>query len=577
MTSVDSIALNSLQIGGDMATSGRHGRDEFFILGEGLVRTSPDGTPVTDPKAVLAATVDHLFSRFFPGLKLETEHSTGLLIKLATAMVDAGGKPDSTVPSGYTYLGQFLDHDLTLDRSELDLTKPIKVEELISRRSPTLDLDSLYGDGPKAHPRFYEADGVHLARGRPQATGLSPGATQDGMDLPRHRGGAGPELRTEREARIPDVRNDENLAVAQIHAAFIRFHNRVVDKLIQENTPSLVLFDRAREIVTKHYQWMVIHDYLPRIASPDIVRRVFTEGRQHFELDAVTPPTMPVEFSGAAFRLGHSQVRESYEWNKFFNRKAEQEKGAQFSGHLFRLFRFCGTSGSMEPSELPPGSIADIADIERPKRPGVELPDIWVADYTRLFSFPNHPSIPAAADEDFNHAMAIDAHVVEPLKNLPIGSFASIQDPDLAIKRSLAFRNLARGRMLALASGQQLAQKMGVKPLTLEQLTQGNGSITLEPTLFDQAEFDELAAATPLWFYIVREAETSTAFPNKLDGVGATLVAETFHRAIQASENSILADPSWRPTLGDGDRFDMSDLLFFAFEGKPELLNPHGA
>ena len=131
-------------------------------------------------------------------------------------MINAGGTEDKSVPSGYTYLGQFIDHDLTLDESELDLAGSVNIPGLISKRSPSLDLDSLYGDGPDATPEYYAADKLHLLRGRPSAAG-SAGAAQDGMDLPRHKGSAGPRRGTEREARIPDIRNDENLAVAQVH------------------------------------------------------------------------------------------------------------------------------------------------------------------------------------------------------------------------------------------------------------------------------------------------------------------------------------------------------------------------
>jgi hypothetical protein len=553
----------------------RHGREAFLIVGEGLRRIASDGKPEVVKPSALQATVQFRFSRF-AGIQSTTPNSTNVLMKLAVGMVGTGGKPDPTVPAGYTYLGQFIDHDLTLDDSELDLSKPLSIPGLASKRSPSLDLDSLYADGPTESPQYYEADGVHLKKGRPAAAN-SPNAAQDGMDLPRHPGGAGPRRGTEREANIPDIRNDENLAVAQIHTAFIRFHNQVVDKLIKENTPSSVLFERARELVTKHYQWMIVTDYLPRIADKEIVDNVFSYGRKHFEVKGEEDATMPVEFSGAAFRLGHSQVRTGYQWNKFFNREASAGGKHVFSGHLFRLFRFSGTSGSMEVSNEEPGSPEDLQSLENPQNPGVHLPDVWVADFTRLFDFSNHPAVPAPGEGNFNNAMALDAHVVEPLKMLPIGSFGSVGEPELALKRSLAFRNLARGRMLALPSGQQMADRLNItKTLTAAEILDGAGGPALPTTLFEGQDRTEVSTNTPLWFYVLREAEFNAKAKNKLTGVGATIIAETFHRAIQKSHHSILADTGWRPTLGTGSRFDMADLLFFAFEGKPELLNPHG-
>lgn len=480
------------------------------------------------------------------------------------------------MPAGYTYLGQFLDHDLTLDPAELDLNRPVFVPGLVSKRSPSLDLDRLYGDGPSLNPQYYEADGVHLKRGRPLRTpNGAPNASQDGMDLPRHKGGAGPRLGTEREANIPDLRNDENLAVAQVHAAFIRFHNRVVDKLIEDNTPSSVLFERARESVTKHYQWLVRSDYLPRIVDPDLVTAVFATGRKHFEIGGELDATMPVEFSGAAFRLGHSQVRTGYQWNRHFNLEAGKDNPL-FSGHVFRLFRFSGTSGSMSPSSLLPGSAEDLRDLESPQEVGVELPDIWVADLRRLFDFSNHANVPVVGASDFNFAMAIDAHVVEPLKNLPIGSFNGVGKPDLRLKRSLAFRNLARGRMLGLPSGQELSDRLNVENmLNADQILDGNGGPKLEDVLLSGDDRQEIAGNTPLWFYVLREAEFNTKHKNKLTGVGGTIVAETFHRAIEKSRYSILADPTWTPAFGTNGRFDMADLLLFAADGRPDVINPH--
>ena len=224
--------------------------------------------------------------------------------KIADAMTVDNLSPGN-IPAGFTYLGQFLDHDLTFDKSGLMEGVDISPATLLQSRSPSLDLDSLYGNGPQdpGSAKFYEADGLHLKMGAAQG---GPA----GSDLPREPTG---------EAIIPDPRNDENLAVAQTHAAFIRFHNRVVDTL-PATVPAAQKFSEARKIVTKHYQWMVRTDYLPRICASTVVTNVFNQGRKAFEVGA-TPtsiPTMPIEFSVAAFRLGHSMVRAEYSWNRVF-------------------------------------------------------------------------------------------------------------------------------------------------------------------------------------------------------------------------------------------------------------------
>src|SRR4030095_2666062 len=142
-----------------------------------------------------------------------------------------------------------------------------------------------------------------------------------------------------RKALIPDKRNDENLAVAQTHLAMIKFHNKVVDSL-PAALPATQKFAQARELVVKHYQWMIRTDYLPRIVKKRPIDDVFKNGRKAFEVNAAPTdvPTMPIEFSVAAFRLGHSMIREAYNWN------AEFDDGA---GTLEYLFIFSALSGNL--------------------------------------------------------------------------------------------------------------------------------------------------------------------------------------------------------------------------------------
>jgi hypothetical protein len=514
----------------------KHGSESYFVIGEGLLGESGGGRTRTLAAPEEALTPPFRFSRMGPS---GINHQLGEAIRetLAGVMTSGGGGP-SDIPAGFTYLGQFVDHDLTFDKTAVMLGQNVTPGELIQARSPSLDLDSLYGAGPDdpASEKFYEADGIHLRMGKTEDDGFG---VKDGFDLPR---GAGSTNKAKRKAIIPDPRNDENLAVAQTHLAFIRFHNRVVDTL-PASVPVAKRFQKARGIVTRHYQWMLRTDYLPRICAASVVNGVFNNGRKAFEV-GVTPtevPTMPIEFSVAAFRLGHSMIRRAYNWNKVFDNG---------TGTLEYLFIFSAGSGNL-------GG-------------GLRLATSWVADFRRLFDFSEAGRADLTVPESkFNAAMRIDTKLSDPLRDLPA---AGVQD-----EPNLASRNLARAHMVRLATGQQMATFLKSKGVTLTKLTadqirQGNGGATLED--LTQAQRSALVKDTPLWFYILREAELNQG---KLNGVGARIVAETFHRAMEGSKTSIVRDPSWRPSLGPNTTtFRFVDLLLFAFKGKKNLLAPLG-
>jgi hypothetical protein len=514
----------------------RHGTESYFVLGEGLLAESAGGRARTLSASAEALAPPFRFTRMGPnGANRQLGEPNARKVGQAMA---AGGGGSSQIPAGFTYLGQFVDHDLTFDKTSVMLGESVSPAQLLQARSPSLDLDSLYGAGPTdpESAKFYEADGVHLKMGKTRAeAGIGP---KDGFDLPR---GLGANAAEKRKAVVPDPRNDENLAVAQTHLAFIRFHNRVVDTLPASVPPSQ-RFAAARRKVIKHYQWMLRTDYLPRICAPGVVTAVFNNGRKAFEV-GVPPtdvPTMPIEFSVAAFRLGHSMIRAAYAWNRIFD---------GIAGSLELLFAFSGGSGDLG---------------------GARLPSTWIADFRRLYDFTEAGradlAVPAG---QFNRAMRIDTTLVNPLANLP--GFPAAED-------NLAFRNLRRAKMVRLATGQQMVtflKNKGVTPLvklTPAQIRDGNGGADL--TGLTQPQRAKLLQDTPLWFYILREAEFNNG---KLKGVGARIVAETFHRAMEGSQVSIVRDPTWRPSLGPNNQtFRMVDLLLFAFQGQAAKLNPLG-
>ncbi|UUZ60784.1 peroxidase family protein [Nocardioides sp. B-3] len=531
----------------------RHGRDVFFIEGEGVVGQPADAADGLSARAgitarsgvALRAAPTFRFARVGPkGKKLPD----AILRKVARAMT-RGAQRDDNIPAGFTYLGQFVDHDLTFDKTPVAFGDRVSPAELVQGRSPTLDLDSLYGAGPldPVSSEFYQADKARLKVGKTTQSG--PDKARVGFDVPRVGGTTGTAA-AGRKANIPDLRNDENLAVAQHHAAMIRFHNRVVGAL-GAGVPPAERFEKARRRVVLHYQWMLKTDYLPRICDSAVVTDVFTNGRKVVEpgADPFSMPRMPVEFSIGAFRIGHSMVRELYARNAVF------PSGA---GALELLFTFSGTSGNLGGDPT--------------------LPSNWIADWRRLYRFAqiNRPDLKPPRGE-FNVARRIDTRLVDPLSVLPIGSFGGVPADEGTMRTNLAFRNPVRAGMVKLASGQQMAALLRssgvpVTTLTKAQLRDGSGGADLSD--LSAAQLDVFPADTPLWFYCLREAELNGG---ELTGVGARIVVETIHRAMEASVHSIVRSPEFRPNPGAVDgRFRMTDLLVFAFEDKENLLAPLG-
>jgi len=521
----------------------RHGFESYFVVGEGLLAESGRGRQLS-----MATTAPPFhFSRMGPsgaGRQLADAN----LRKIAAAMTAGASSPAGGIPAGFTYLGQFIDHDLTFDKTTVMLGQNVSPAQMLQARSPSLDLDSLYGAGPgdPGSAKFYESDGLHLKMGDAIASGGAPALPKH--DLPR--AGTGSTNAAKRKAVIPDPRNDENLAVAQTHLALIRFHNRVVDTL-PAATPPAQKFALARELVTKHYQWMIRSDFLRRICAASVVNDVFTNGRKAFEVGAVPTdvPTMPIEFSVAAYRLGHSMIRAAYNWNRDFDNG---------TGDLQYLFEFSGLSGNLGGS--------------------LKLASNWVADFRRLYDFGEagkaNLTVPAAK---FNHARRIDTKVANPLHNLPSGTVGDPSIPDDDPRRNLAFRNLERGKMVKLATGQQMIRFLknkGIKVngLTRAQIRDGKGGASVGSLTATQR--NAFLTNTPLWFYTLREAELNNG---KLRGAGGRIFAETFHRAMEGSQFSIVRDTAFRPSFGPNNTtFRMVDLLLFAFEGNANLLNPLG-
>lgn len=341
---------------------------------------------------------------------------------IAAQMIPSAGQvsdlnPD--LPAAYTYLGQFVDHDITFDPLS-ELQRQNDVNQLHNFRTPRFDLDSLYGLGPDSTPFLYDrtAPFGRFLIGRGKAT--------EGNNLPDAEGGASADTdehdlprNAQALALIGDPRNDENIIVSQLHLAFLRLHNRFLDTAQTENWPTpRATFERAQTLLRWHYQWVVLHDFLPRIIGQTTHEQILPQGGAptlaffKWESEAF----IPVEFSVAAYRFGHSMVRESYRLN----------------------------------TQIPPVAIfRPPSDNPRPLddlRGGRFLPTNWTIDWPHFFT---------------QASLQIDTLLTPALAAIPAGPGG---------QNSLAFLNLLRGWRLELPSGQAVARAMGVTPLTQEEL-----------------------------------------------------------------------------------------------------------
>jgi hypothetical protein len=462
--------------------------------------------------------------RMFP--TLPARRPTGLA--MAEEFGLPGGKMDGgqtieeqespRLHAGFTYLGQFIDHDLTLEATSV-LDRASEANGLTDFRSPRLDMDNLYGSGPTASPHLY-------SKASNQTKLLT---SADGVDLART---------AEDVALIGDPRNDENLILAQLHLAFIKFHNRVVDELRAGTIPDALgrllppkppdephdeqpgatldqlldvdnyyndVFSAAQRLVRWHFQWIVLHEFLPAVADPAVVSDVVSQGPRFFRPGS--RPFIPVEFTAAAFRFGHPTVRSAYRINE------------KFDGKIF----------PDDPDELA---------VPRRDLRGGPVDAEHAVDFSFLFPIDPHRRA--------QFARKIEAKLNTQLLDLPVSAVPGARAGALARPvASLAVRNLLRSETLGLPSGQDVARKLGEVPLTDEEL--------------------ETTGPIYLWYYVLKEAEVLAGGAH-LGPVGSRLVAEVLVGLLDADPTSFRsAFPEWQPTLASHTgHFGIADLLNFA-------------
>ena len=505
------------------------------------------------------------FGRMFRRLGA-AEHEERWLVALAAAMVGEGadddkplGQPDDEenerIPSGYTYFGQFIDHDLTFDPVS-SLLKQNDPDALKDFRTPSLDLDNVYGRGPDELPYRFRS-------GRGRAAVFVEG--EDG-DLPRAANG---------RAVIGDPRNDENQIVSQLHAVFLRFHN-----VIAEEWMPAASFAEVQREVRWHYQWAVVHDFLRRLAGDEVVDDILrpVEFRSAGESFSVVRPRllfyefrdapfMPVEFSGAAYRLGHSMVRPSYHTNH--DLKAVLEARAK------KLNRGKTGNAVREPNRIPvfgPDAAPGRSFPRNLNGGGPRPRDQWI-DWT-LFLPGGEPAVAGSPQPSYQ----LDPEISAPLADLITARVLPASGGPLI---SLGARNLVRGLRLGLPSGQAIARSMGIPPVPRGKLgiDDRKGFVLKDRREVARAK-DALCAATPLWFYVLNEARHVHA-GRRLGPVGARIVAETIIGVLAGDPTSFLGvEPGWLPRAewrASPGEFTLSDLVRVATRGTFRLVDRSGA
>jgi hypothetical protein len=422
-----------------------------------------------------------------------------------------------THTAGTTFMGQFMDHDMTFDLTSA-LGEPTEPEDSPNARTPALDLDSVYGGGPKKSPQLYGHQGSKI-KFKVEFGGLFE-------DLPRT---------NNQTAIIADPRNDENLIIAGLQVAFLLFHNRAVDyvKARRPRWDSDEVFEEAQRLTRWHYQWMIVHEFLPLFIGQALTDEILHHGRKFYRTRTAF---IPVEFQGAVYRFGHTMIRPSYRANLAGDPGGNPATGAPA---FFAMIFDPAGEGQADPVDL---------------RGNARAPRRFIGWQT-FFNFGAipRPSGIGTLGEDVRPNKLIDGRISTPLFNLPLQTIAGAVPPT---PQSLPQRNLLRHVTWSLPSGQKIAREIDVDPLTRSELSE------LRPYGFN------LDRSTPLWYYAIKEGVRANGLT--LGPVGGRIVGEVIIGLLELDRNSYLSrERGWKPTLPqiDGNvtgEFRMIDFLAYA-------------
>ena len=450
-----------------------------------------------------------------------------------------GTSDDSAaLPAEYTYLGQFIDHNLDFDET-VQPTANVDPNSLSNFESFRFDLNNVFGGGPSTDPQLYAADQEHLlvagTLGTPQADGFPTVTGNNGVfDLARDP--------ITGQAILVEPRDDETQILSQISAAFVAFYNDFID---QGDS-----YSQARQLTEDYYQEMVLTDVLPAYVGQSTIDKYLTIG-SHGHVTVNTPnfPNAnytPIEFSVGAYRFGHSLVRNNYHINDIFPTTTDIDANVP----IFDVNNFQA------------GDLSGGAPL-----PGPNGSDTTTCTSTSLCSVPNPsghqiqwkyfvPELDADPDEGgINFARQTQTTISPALFNLPAESIAGcpdVADPVCNGSGSLIARDFARGNYDGLASGQDVARALGCHVISAPSINPTKDSV--------------FNSGTPLLYYVLAEAQKLGGRDQVLGCVGKSIVAQTFIRVLWDTPNSILhtnfhPDPSLVPLAPEAPKFSFGDLL----------------
>ncbi|MDE4100067.1 hypothetical protein [Phaeobacter gallaeciensis] len=435
------------------------------------------------------------------------------LANVAEAMTSGGfvePQQSTEIPAVMTYFGQFLAHDVT----HLQWSTPESAWTNL-RAGHSLDFGTVLTQTDLSHPQNSNWNchaGVSL--GETTTTG-------EHRDLPRS-------LLPYGQSCTSDARNDTNLALAQIIVLLTRFLHAV-----RQHNPTLSV-EQVGALTAQHLQAVVLDDYLRTICDPGIWQDIRDNGRSLVWTDKTRPFYVPIEFAAAGFRFGHSMVRDMY-------------------AHWGDSDKFMCATTFLRFVHDPPDPANSLIN--------GRLGGIWAHDW-RAFS--------RLADAgDMVRAARIDPNIAFAFRDLSEGHFALKTAPQAGATINLAHHTLKRQYTLGLPTGQQLAQLAGVPTMSAAEVL-GTGYSNIADAI-DQAGF---GSDTPLWFYILREAEFFQG-GGRLGPLGSRLVCETLHAAIENSAASILTETggpapevSFVPTMPrvtNGGLYKIEDVIALAY------------
>ncbi len=500
------------------------------------------------------------FGRMFPQLRpfrpdADENVTLGNLATLADAMLEPGGGFDTTHGAVYTYLGQFIDHDVTLDlqpqpTADFRFAGPRADDPLLDPagaivydyESKRLDLSQIYGGGPSVSPQLYEPDGLHF---------LVPLNVNGVVDLPRNPDGS---------AIVVEKRDDENQIISQLHVAFLLFHNAVADALGGD-------FAATQQTVIRYYQYVVLNDFMPLLFGQSLIDQMLAGKHRVYDPGAVVArPVMPVEFSAAAYRFGHSLTRNAYSVNPVIS---PDNKNA-------RNTLFLGVGGATGPAGGAGVPLTPAGDLHGGYPLTLDHQIDWRNFHENLFD----STVPGASLQVFKQPGADGLHMISQSlfgqppgvpavgtgAGLPIGGPSGAQPSG---SNSIQYRDFVRGFFYQLPSGQEVAAAYGLTPI--------------DPTAAIPASIPGFSAGTPLFFYVLYEAylnNQSSATTNDFDNtgtasdfqqaqlgpVGARICVDVLLRLIQLDPNGILQQPftPMPPIAPEAGQFGIADLLRFA-------------